>query len=235
MLFVRSLLFQIWIVGVTALLGLVYLPALLGPRAWIARGARLGARATLWGLKVICGIRTEITGREHLPTGAALLAGKHQSMWETVAILDLLDDPSVVLKRELLFVPVYGWYTARLDMIVIRREAAAQALRHMVTAAKRTFAMGRPVVIFPEGTRKKPGAEPDYKPGIAALYNQLGVPVTPFALTSGAHWKGFWKHPGTLRLQFLPAIEPGLKRPVFMARLQAEIETATAALLAKEP
>jgi 1-acyl-sn-glycerol-3-phosphate acyltransferase len=230
MTLLRSLLFQIYIALATLILGIAFLPALAGPRRWIAAGARLWAQTVLFGLRIICGQRVEILGAEHIPASGGLLAGKHQSMWETVVILTVLKDPAVVLKRELLFVPVFGWYTARLDMIVIRREERARALKQMVLAAKRLVGEGRAVVIFPEGTRRKPGAPPDYKPGIAALYNQLGTPVVPFAVNSGHFWQGALRKPGVLKMQFLPAIPAGLKRDALMAGLETQIETAAKAL-----
>ena len=136
-----------------------------------------------------------------------------------------------MLKRELLRIPFYGWFLAKAAAIPIDRGAGARALRRMSEAAREVLAQGRPILIFPEGTRQKPGAEPDYKPGVAGLYGVLGVACVPVALNSGVYWTGFLKRPGTIVLQFLEPIPPGLKRDAFMAQLQGRIESATNALL----
>jgi 1-acyl-sn-glycerol-3-phosphate acyltransferase len=150
---------------------------------------------------------------------------------DTLALYLVLDSPGIVLKRELLYVPFFGWFVWKAAAIPINRSAGAGALRKMSHAAGRVLAEGRPVLIFPEGTRKKPGAAPDYKPGVAGLYGMLDVPCVPAALNSGVYWTGFIKRPGTITLQFLETIPPGLKRPAFMALLEKRVETATAALL----
>ena len=146
----------------------------------------------------------------------------------------LLDAPIVVLKRELLNVPFYGWYARKAGVISIDREGGASALRRMAADAKKAFAAGDTVMIFPEGHRQLPDAPPDYKPGVAALYAFLGAPCIPVALDSGLFWTGpggFLKKRGTIVVEFLPAIPPGLKRKEFMSELQTRIETATAALV----
>jgi 1-acyl-sn-glycerol-3-phosphate acyltransferase len=191
--------------------------------------SRTWARATLWGLKVFAGIGFEVRGLP--PTGPVLVASKHMSMWDTLALFLVLDSPSIVLKRELLYIPFYGWFLWRAAAIPIDRSARASALRKMSQAAKHALGEGRPLLIFPEGTRKKPGAAPDYKPGVAGLYGMLEVPCVPVALNSGVYWTSFLKHPGTITLEFLEVIPPGLKRGAFMALLEKRIETATAALL----
>jgi 1-acyl-sn-glycerol-3-phosphate acyltransferase len=152
-------------------------------------------------------------------------------MWDTLALYLVLNQPAIVLKRELLRIPFYGWFLAKAAAIAIDRGAGASALRKMSNAARRVLDDGRPILIFPEGTRKKPGAMPDYKPGVAGLYALLGVDCVPVALNSGVYWTGFLKRPGTIVLEFLEPIGPGLKRDAFMAQLQKRIETATAALL----
>jgi len=136
-----------------------------------------------------------------------------------------------VLKRELLSIPFYGWFLRKAAAIAVDRGGKASAMRKMGQDAKAVLAQGRPVLIFPEGTRKKPGAPPDYKPGVAGLYGMLAVPCVPVALNSGLHWTGFLKKPGTIVLEFLEPIPPGLKRPEFMALLQDRVETATNRLL----
>jgi 1-acyl-sn-glycerol-3-phosphate acyltransferase len=225
----RSLLFLLWFAALTIVMGTVALPLLLGPRQPALRLSRSWARAVLWGLKVFAGVRMRITGA--VPRAPVLVAAKHMSTWDTLAIHLALGDPGIVLKRSLLLIPFFGWYVGKTAAIPINRGAGASALRDMAKAAKDMLGQGRPVVIFPEGTRKKPGAPPDYKPGVAGLYGLLGVPCVPVALNSGLHWRGFWKRPGTITLAFLEPIPPGLKRAQFMPILQERIETATNALL----
>ena len=229
MIWRRSALFLLWFLAVTMLLSLVFLPVLLLPRGATQWLARVWSRVTFFGLKWIAGIDWEIRGAR--PTAPVLVAAKHMSMWDTLALWLALDAPAIVLKRELLRIPFYGWFLWKGAAIAIDRRAGASALRRMSEQAKAALADGRPVLIFPEGTRKAPGAAPDYKPGVAGLYAQLGVACVPVALNSGVYWKGFAKYPGTIVLEFLPPIPPGLKRGAFMARLEADIETATAALL----
>jgi 1-acyl-sn-glycerol-3-phosphate acyltransferase len=225
----RSLLFLVWFAALSAILSLLFWPVLLLPRGATVWLARSWARATFWGLRVFAGIGFEIRGRP--PKGPVLVAAKHMSMWDTLALYLVLDRPGIVLKRELLFVPFFGWFVWKAAAIPIDRGAAASALRKMSRAAKQVLDQGRPVLIFPEGTRKKPGAPSDYKPGVAGLYGLLDVACVPVALNSGLYWTGFFKRPGTITLEFLETIPPGLKRSEFMALLESRIETATAALL----
>ena len=225
----RSALFLLWFVAVTTILSLIFLPVLMFPRGATVWLARLWSRATFLGLKIFAGIDWEIRG--HPPKGAVLVAAKHMSMWDTLALYLALDQPAIVLKRELLRIPFYGWFLAKAAAVPIDRSAGARALRKMSDAARTILAQDRPILIFPEGTRKKPGAAPDYKPGVAGLYGQLDVDCVPVALNSGVYWTGFLKRPGTIVLEFLEPIPPGLKRDAFMAQLESRIETATAALL----
>jgi 1-acyl-sn-glycerol-3-phosphate acyltransferase len=235
-LFVRSFLFNIvFYVNLIAFLvfGCVFY---VTPRSWSIAALKVWARASLWWLKVIAGTKIEVRGREHLPAGrAALVAGKHQSLWETFALLPLLDDPAVVLKRELTWIPLFGWFALKFRMLAVDREAGSTALKRLIAQGRDAVAARRQILIFPEGTRRAPDAPPDYKPGAAALYLQLGVPCVPFALNSGLYWprRKFLRHPGTIIVEFLPPIPPGLKRKDYSAQLQEAIETATARLVAE--
>jgi 1-acyl-sn-glycerol-3-phosphate acyltransferase len=210
-------------------------PLLLAPRIWAIRALQCWARSSLWWLRILCGITMEVRGHRNIPLGAALVAGKHQSLWETFAILPLLDDPCMVLKRELTFIPLFGWFAMKFRMIAVERSAGSAALRNLVKRAKKEIAANRQIVILPEGTRKFPDDPPDYKPGAAALYSQLQVPCVPFGLNAGLYWprRRFLRHPGTIVLEFLPAIAPGLKRDEFQRQLIAAIETSTIALVAE--
>ena len=229
MILFRSILFNIWFALVSVALNLICLPALLLPRKVTMHASKFWSITVLWGLKVFAGVDYEIRGP--IPQGGVLVASKHISMWDTLILYLLLHDAAVVLKRELFSIPLYGWYIRKVGSIGIDRKGAASTLRKMSADAKAALAQGRPILIFPEGTRKKPGAAPDYKPGVAGLYSMLDVPCIPAALNSGMHWQGFKKTPGTIVLEFLPAIPPGLKRAEFMRELETRIETATGKLL----
>jgi 1-acyl-sn-glycerol-3-phosphate acyltransferase len=229
MIFLRSLLFMAWFLIVTIIMSILFLPLLAGPRQWCVGMARAWAGATLWGLKVFAGTGMRVIGTP--PKGAVLVASKHMSMWDTLALYLLLDDPGIVLKRELLRIPFYGWYLWKNCAIAIDRSAGAEAMRRMTRDAARVFEDGRPILIFPEGTRKKPGALPDYKPGVAGLYALLKKPCVPVALDSGMFWRGFFKYPGEITVEFLEPIPPGQKRGEFMGALESRIEQATAALI----
>ena len=226
----RSALFMAWFLLITSLLSLAFLPVLILPRAACVWLARSWAAATLWGLKVIAGIGMRVEG--NAPDGGVLVAAKHMSMWDTLALYLVLDDPAIVLKRELLYIPFYGWFLWKACAIPFDRASGARADMKMTRAARNVVEAGRPILIFPEGTRKKPGAPPDYKPGVAAIYALLAKPCVPVALDSGRYWTGFVKNPGTITLSFQQPIPPGLKRAPFMAMLQERIETATNRLLA---
>jgi 1-acyl-sn-glycerol-3-phosphate acyltransferase len=225
----RSALFLIWFLAVTTVLSLVFLPVLILPRGATAWLARLWSRATFFGLKLFAGLDWEIRGTP--PAGPVLVAAKHMSMWDTMALYLALNSPAIVLKRSLLYIPFYGWFLWKATAIAIDRSAGASALRKMAAAAQNVLGEGRPILIFPEGTRKAPHAPPDYKPGVAGLYALLKVPCVPVALNSGVYWTGFIKKPGTIVLEFLEPIAPGLKRDTFMAMLQSRIESATNRLL----
>lgn len=233
MTFIRLTLFQLYFWTWSALINLAFLPALLMPRQVVVHGMEIWAKVCFWGVRHIVGLDFEVRGRENLPAGPAIYAVKHMSMWETIAQHILLRDPAIIMKRELLVVPFYGWYARKCEMIVIDRDGHAAALRNMIRTARERIAAGRPIVIFPEGTRKLPGDAPDYKSGVAALYTSLHVPCVPVALNSGQFWgrKGINPRPGRIVLEILPPIAPGLARGQFMEDLQAGIETATRRLI----
>jgi 1-acyl-sn-glycerol-3-phosphate acyltransferase len=227
--FLRSAIFFLWFALVSAAICIVFLPALILPRKITVWMSRRWSALNFWGLRVIAGIRFEVRGTP--PPNGVLVASKHMSMWDTMALYMVLDDPAVVLKRSLLFVPFYGWYINKAGSIAIDRSGRGATLRKMIAAARRALAQGRSILIFPEGTRKKPDAAPDYKPGVAALYSQLGVACVPAALNSGLFWTGFLKRQGNIVLEFLDPIPPGLRSRDFMKVLEERIETATARLV----
>ena len=232
-LWLRSLAFNVgWYLGstVTAIAGA---PLLLAPRRWVVAWARLWISFVLWWLRVTCGLTHRVVGAENLPAGPSIIACKHQSSWETLAFTGLFDDIAIVLKRELLFIPVIGWAMARAGNIAVARGDGASALRGLIRQAKAAIAEGRSIVIFPEGTRVALGDQRPYQVGTAALYRQLGVPVVPMALNSGLFWgrRQWVKRPGVITLEILPPIEPGLSREAFMEILRDRIESATDRLI----
>ncbi len=235
MLALRSFLFQAFFWTWSTLINLAYIPALLMDRKVVLDGQELWARVSLWGLKWIAGLDYEVRGRENIPAGPVLISSKHLSMWETMATHVLVRHPATVMKRQLLMVPGYGWYARKAKMIVIDRDAGPSAIRSMIADAKARLSEGRPIVIFPEGTRREIGAPTDFKPGVAALYSMLDIPCVPMAHNSSLFWprRGFLRKPGKIVVEFLPAIMPGLKRAAFMAELEKRTEDAVMRLLAE--
>ena len=235
MIFLRSLVFNALFYLVLAVYLVVAIPTLLMPRRCIIGLARHWARTNLTLLRIVCGITVDWRGLERIPPGALLVAVKHQSTWETFALLTLFPDPTFILKRELLWLPFYGWYARHAGMIPVERGGGKPALMAMAAHARAALAEGRQIVVFPEGTRRPPGAEPRYKYGIAHLYGECGVPCVPIALNSGCFWprRKFMRYPGAIAVAVLDPIAPGLAVDQFFARLQREIETATARLIAE--
>jgi 1-acyl-sn-glycerol-3-phosphate acyltransferase len=232
---IRSILFNLLFYLNLAILLIAAIPTLVMPRWAIIGMAKVWGRTTLWLLRVVCGIRVEWRGLEKIPPGGILIAAKHHSAWETFALLTQLSDPAYVIKRELTWIPFFGWYAKHGGMIPVDRGAGKSALAGMMTATRRALAEGRQIIIFPEGTRRAAGAEPKYKFGIAHLYAESGVPCVPVALNSGLFWprRRFLRFPGTITVEFLDPIAPGLDRNAFFAELQEEIETATRRLIAE--
>lgn len=229
----RATLFNILFYGMTAVLSTLYLPLLLLPQRVMWFFARFWARATLFLAHHVCGIRMEIRGDEHRLKGNAIFAAKHQSAFETIALTALLEKPAFVLKKELLYIPLFGMYLAKVGCVAIDRKAGASAIKRMVKSARDKLEQGHSIVIFAEGTRTSPDNEsPTYHPGVAALYTQLGVPCVPVALNSGLCWgrKAVLKTPGLVTIEFLPPIPAGKDRKTFMAELKHEVETHSALL-----
>ncbi|HEV2677639.1 MAG TPA: lysophospholipid acyltransferase family protein [Aliidongia sp.] len=229
----RALVYNIGFFGGSGLLMTLALPLLVFPRRWTNGLAHLWTWLMFTWLRLVVGLDYEVRGRENLPAGPAILAMKHQSAWDTLAIFVLFDDPAVVLKRELWLIPVFGWFLRKHGTIAIDRDGKAAALKKLLADAEVAKAAGRPIAIFPEGTRGPVGTKLPYQAGVAALYTQLKVPMVPIALNSGLYWgrRAFMKRSGTVLVQILPAIPPGLDRRKMMARLEQDIETTTNALL----
>jgi 1-acyl-sn-glycerol-3-phosphate acyltransferase len=211
------------------------LPTFLMPRRATLAIAKSWGRTSNFLLRVVCGTTIECRGLENIPKGALIVASKHQSVWETFTLVTLLDDPTYILKRELTWIPFFGWYLIKAGMIAVNRGARGTALTSMTEGARKELARGRQIIIFQEGTRRAPGAEPAYKYGVVHLYAETGTPCVPVALNSGLFWprRKFLRYPGTIRLEVLDPIPPGLDRQAFAERLKRDIETATARLVAQ--
>ena len=235
MIVVRSALFNILFYLNTAVFLIIGLPTFLMPYQAIVEVAKTWGRANLFLLRVVAGVKFELRGRDRIPPGALIVASKHQSAWETFALMHLFASPAFVMKRELLWIPMFGWLMFKGRMVGIDRSAGMRALIGLAAAARAELARGRQLVIFPEGTRRPVGAEPAYKSGIAFLYAQAGVPCLPIALNSGVFWprRSILRRPGTVVVEILDPIPPGLDKKAFIARLEQAIEPATARLVAE--
>ena len=214
---------------------IVALPTLVMPYPVVRAFIRSYARTSLWLLRVVAGTKVAWRGLENIPDGACILACKHQSVWETFSLFAVLRDPTYILKRELMWIPLFGWYMRRARLIPIDRSAGMAALSRMTVLARQELARARQLVIFPEGTRRPPGAEPSYKPGVVHLYAKAGVPCVPVALNSGLFWprRSLRRLPGTIVVEALAPIAPGLEGRAFFAQMQERIEAATARLVAE--
>ncbi|WAJ29863.1 lysophospholipid acyltransferase family protein [Antarcticirhabdus aurantiaca] len=205
----------------------------LVPEAVAWRIVKNWARSSLWLLQVIVGARSHVAGTERIPHGAAIIAAKHQSFWDVLALLPVIDRPTFILKKELMRVPIFGWFARRMRMIPVDRKKRGGAIASMLEGAHRAIADGRQIVIFPEGTRTRPGAEADYRPGVFRLYEALGVPAVPVAVNAGLYWPSgtYLRQPGVVRAEVLEPIPPGLDRAAFLDRLRRTIEAHCLGLL----
>ena len=232
----RSILFVIWMYGLMALLGILFLPALILPKSVTFWAISLYARGLIFGLRVICGIEVEIRGRQHMPRGTVLYAGKHNCMLDVFIPFLVMPAPAIILKQELLLYPFLGWYALKTAMIPIDRAGNTRTLKKMVAAAKVRAEDGRQIVIFPEGTRTEPGAPPAYHAaGISGLAKAIEAPIVPVATNAGLCWpgRGLRRSKGRIVYEILPPIPAGLPRKELMARLQADLESASDALVAE--
>ena len=236
MTFLRSALYQLFFLPWTLVLCVLYLPLLAAAhRRTVQRAAFFWLEGALWLQKWVLGLSFEVRGQEFLPKSGAIIAAKHQSAWETLIFHRLVGDPAFVLKKELLSLPLIGWYMRCTEQIAIDRSAGSSALKMMLEGGRRAVEQGRALIIFPEGHRQPPHHAGRYHPGVFKLYEALKVPVVPIALNSGLFWprNAFLRHSGHITVQILPPIAPGLAREEFMHRLQEAIEGTTRILEAK--
>jgi 1-acyl-sn-glycerol-3-phosphate acyltransferase len=235
MIYLRSLLFNVAFYLCTAIFAILGLPTMLFGRKAILELARSWSRTTLWLLDTICGMKVEFRGLDNLQRKGCIIAAKHQSAWETLALVTQVEDFTYILKRELTYIPIFGQYLIRSDQIAINRANRSAALRDLVAQAGRAIAEGRAIFIFPEGTRRPAGAPPQYKSGVSHLYAAAKAPCVPVALNSGLFWprRTFVKRPGVVLVEFLPVIPAGLSTAEFSRTLQQRLETATDRLIAE--
>ena len=235
MIYLRTALFYAGFYCWTLIMAIMAIPVIVLPKRLAYPLVVLWARVTLAWLRITCGLGHEVRGRAHIASAPAIYAIKHQSAWETIALLTLTPPLTAILKRELLRIPVYGWYMYKAGMVPIDRGAGAGAMKKVIRNARVMLAAGRSFMIAPEGTRAPPGETRRYQPGVVALYKDLSLPVIPVALNSGLYWpKGRWTKPsGTVLIEFLEPIAPGLGKDELLETLKARIETATRKLEAE--
>lgn len=227
--YLKSTFLNLMVYGWSTVLVLLLWVFLPFPRMAMVRAFHWWTGSLVWMLDHFLGIKYEIRGLENLPKETAILASKHQSTWDTLFFYTLIDDPAYVLKKELLSIPLYGWYLRKCNLIAVDRDARASALKHVIKETNAALESGRTVVIFPEGTRTVPGQKVEYQPGIAAMYKSAARPVVPIALNSGCFWgrRDFLKRPGKIVVEILPPIQPGLKPRDFLGTLATQIEEAS--------
>ncbi len=235
---IGSLLYVVWLYSCGILIGIVALPALLLPRQVMMWVIRVFARLVLFGLRLFCGVKVEVRGREHIPDGPCLVAAKHQAMLDVFMPFLIFKDPVMVMKRELLWYPVLGWTALRTGMLPIDRDGGAKTMKAMLKTAQKRLpeGQGRQIVIFPEGTRAAPNAAPDYKPaGVRAFYKALNVPLIPVATNAGLCWPahGIRRHKGTIIYEILPPMEAGQNPKAILAALEETLETASGRLVSE--
>jgi 1-acyl-sn-glycerol-3-phosphate acyltransferase len=233
MLVLRSLLFNIAFYVNLIVLLITWLPVLVMRRHAALELGRTWGRTSLWLLDKIVGLKIEYRGLENIPKGACIVACKHQSILETFVLPIKFPDFSYILKHELIWIPFFGWYLLAAEQIAIDRTRGGKILPELTRKVKSLFAQGRQLFIFPEGTRRPIGAPPEYKYGVAHLYRETGVPCLPVAINSGLFWprRSVLRRPGTVVVEFLPPIQPGLGAREFFTLLQDRMETATNRLI----
>ena len=233
LLLIQSLAFNITFFAWAFISAILFIPFFIISTRTAQKIGKPWANVSLLLARVFCGIKYEVRGQENIQNIPVIYASKHQSAWDTLIFLTLLPRVAYVLKKELLRLPFWGWYLWRMKMIAIDRSAGASSIKQLIRDSKTAIAENRPIVIFPEGTRKKPNATPDYHAGITAMYSSLGIPVVPVALNSGIYWgkNAFFKKSGTIIIEFLPPIPSGLPKKEFIERLQNDIESASNRLI----
>ena len=222
---IRGVLFLVALFVTTPIVHVFVAPIAIAAPSRARPIARVWCRLVLAQLRILCGVRAEMEGEAPLPSRAALVAANHQSMWETIYLYAHLPHPVVVVKKELLALPIFGWWLKKTGCIIIDRTAGPRAIRDMTKAARAAHDADAQIVIFPEGTRVSVGDTRPLQPGVAALYAAGDCPCTPVIHDSGRYWinPGPEKRPGVIRIRILPEIPAGLNRKVFLKRLEEEM------------
>ncbi len=228
-LLLRSLVFWIWMILTTLVLGL---PVMLGALVSYDFGYRfvnMWLFANVYGLKAICGVGWRVEGSEHIPKEACIVMAKHQSTWETMFLPMTIWHAVYVAKKSLVRIPIFGWTLVLMKFILIDRSSGRSAIAQMVEQARARVALGRSIIIFPEGTRRPVGAKPAYRIGGAIVAQKTNTPILPVALNAGQFWPrmGFIKYPGEITVRFGPLIDPaGRDADEILGETQAWIEAA---------
>lgn len=229
MILIRSIVFNLVFYVTLIVMMIVFTPYyFLAPRhkAWFV--PKLWANVNHWLLEKIVGCTYTIEGLEHIKHEACIIAPKHQSFWDAYAFVPFIPDAIYILKRELMWIPLFGWYVGKMKMIPVHRGSRSVALKSIIRGAAPGIAENRQIMIYPEGTRRSPGDVPSYKYGIAFLYKELNLPVIPIAHVAGLYWprRKFLRYPGTIKCRVLPAIQPGLSTGEFLIELERVTEAA---------
>lgn len=236
-IFIRSFFFNCAFFSWTFLCCVIFLPVLILPRWFALKTTKIWIYGVVWICENVLGLYIKVIGKERLLISPAIFAVKHQSAWETLIFHYFLTNSSIVLKKELVWIPFFGWYIKKLRMIPLSRSKnkGMRDLKNLLKSADQAIAQRRPLVIFPEGTRSQPGEKTTYHSGVASLYQHLKIPVIPIAHNAGLYWprRGFIKHPGHITLELLEPIQPGLSRQEFMHTLETRIETKANELMSK--
>ncbi|MBA5724012.1 1-acyl-sn-glycerol-3-phosphate acyltransferase [Candidatus Liberibacter sp.] len=234
MILIRSIIFNILFCINILLAAIISIPLwLLSTKKQFMRFARIWVNIQQLLLKYVTKTCLKVEGLEHIPPKGCIIAIKHQSSWDTIFFLTCLNDPIFIVKRSIFYIPLFGWYCFRLGMIGVDRNSKRIDMRNIIKRSQKTVEQNRQLVIYPEGTRRPPGAKTIYKKGIAHIYNSLSVPVIPIVVHAGLFWphKGFMRYPGNFKVRILPPIPPGMPKEDFFAKLQDNMEYESKKLL----
>lgn len=228
-----SLIFIVQMYLAMVVVGLLFLPAALMDRDGATRAAHAYCRWVVFSLRILCGLACEVRGTP--PAGAALIAAKHQSFLDIILIFGALPAPRFIMKAELRFAPILGWYALRLGCVPVKRGARGAAITRMMEDVRSGMVRPGQLVIYPQGTRVAPGDHRPYKIGTAALYAQLGQTCHPVATNAGLFWpkRSLLRKPGLAVIEFLPAIAPGMENGPFMTALEEAVESGSNRLMAE--
>ena len=231
---IKSILFYFFLYVWTIFLGIIFIPFLFLPHDKLYKPAYIWIKGVFFLLRVICNLTHTIKGEENISnSNARIIASKHQSAFETFLLFSIFPKAIFIHKYELFFIPIFGLYLKKINMVAINRSEKSQALKKMLNKSKKKISEGHSLIIFPEGTRKVPGAKADYKSGVAGIYKELNSDVIPVALNSGLYWSknSFKIKPGKIIIEFLPIIKKGFAKKDFIEKLEKTIEDKTSSLI----